>query len=307
VPFYAGIDGGQSSTTAVVADETGRILGRGRAGAADEVGQDAASTRLRDALGAALADAASHAKLAPGTRFERIVAGVSGYDGRVYGRPPELPTGALTLEHDAPIAHAGALGGEPGVIVIAGTGSVAYAMNEEGATALAGGWGYLFGDEGSAFWLARDALADAMRDEDSVEPNELAAIALQYFNLPSLRKLSRAVYSGAISRTQLASFASVIVQHAENGNARAAQYVCDGAGALVTIAMRAMQRVQLRNPKVAFVGGLFESPTVREQVVQWIRDLVPHAQHVQPKYDPAVGALLLAYRGAGITPPSITE
>jgi hypothetical protein len=71
--------------------------------------------------------------------------------------------------------------------------------------------------------------------------------------------------------------------------------------------MRAMQRVQLRNPKVAFVGGLFESPTVREQVVQWIRDLVPHAQHVQPKYDPAVGALLLAYRGAGITPPSITE
>ncbi len=300
--YYAGIDGGQTGTTAVIGDETGRILGRGNAGPADEVGQDAASTRLRDALNAALSDAIAHANLPAHARFAQIVAGISGYEGHVYGQPPKLPADALILEHDAPIAHAGAFGGGPGIIVIAGTGSVAYAVNDAGATAMTGGGGYLFGDEGSAFWLARTAVSDAMRDTDAGEPNDLTQLALQYFGVPSLRKLVRAFYGGAITRTQFASFASVIVKQAENENVQASQYVKDAARALVTLAMRAMERVGLQTPKVAFTGGLFESGTVRDQVAQWMQELLPQAQHVQPRYDPPVGALLLAYKAGGISP-----
>jgi glucosamine kinase len=305
--YYAGIDGGQSATLSVIGDETGRILARGTSGPADEVAQSASSTRMHDALSGALSDAVARANLPPATRFERIVAGVSGYEGQVYGKFPQLPTDAFTLEHDAPIAHAGAFGGEPGAIVIAGTGSVAYAVNERGASALTGGWGYLFGDEGSAFWLARDALSEAMRDQDLGEHDELVQFALQHFRVASLRKLARSFYAGEINRSQLASFGKVVLKLAEAGNGQAARCVKGGADALVMLVMRAMERVGSQDSKVACIGGMFKSATMRDEVAQCMRQLLPRARHVSPRYDPAVGALLLAYRAGGITPQNITE
>ncbi|HZZ65751.1 MAG TPA: BadF/BadG/BcrA/BcrD ATPase family protein [Candidatus Baltobacteraceae bacterium] len=299
--YYAGINIGQSSTQAVIADDTGHILGRGSAGPGDEVGQDPSSTRLRDAAGLALADATAHAGLPPDSNFAAIYAGISGYEGRVYGQPLQLPTPSLTLDHDAPIAHAGALGGAAGVVVIAGTGSVAYARNEQGASALTGGWGYVFGDQGSAFWLARKAISNAMRGRDAGEPDDITQIALQHFNVASLRSLASTFYTGGISRAQIAAFAQVVIAQAENGNERAAQFVNDGAQALVILAMRAMDRAGMQAPNVAFTGGLLQSATMRNQIEQWFRKLIPQAHLVAPQYDEATGALLLAYRGAGIT------
>ncbi len=307
MPYYAGIDGGQSSTVAVIGDENGRVLGRGTAGPADEVAQGAESTRLRDALSGALSDAIARAQLPAQTRFEQIVAGVSGYEGKIYGRPPDLPAAVLTLMHDAPIAHAGALAGEAGVIVIAGTGSVAYSQCVRGNTALVGGWGYLFGDEGGAFWLAREALAGAMREESAGDHGAIAQTALEFFNAASLRHLARSFYAGEISRAQLASFAVAVVKAAEDGDARAAQYVKQGAHELVTIAMHAMQRVRLVVPKIAFVGGLTASATMLHEFAQGMREMMPRAQLVEPRYDSAVGALILAYKVGAITPQSITE
>ncbi len=307
MPYYAGIDGGQSSTVAVIGDESGRVVGRGTAGPADEVGQGPESTRLRDALSGALSAAIARAQLPAQTRFEQIVAGVSGYEGKIYGQPPDLPAGVLTLMHDAPVAHAGAFAGEAGVIVIAGTGSVAYSQCERGNTALAGGWGYLFGDEGGAFWLAREVLTGAMREESAGDHSAIARIALEFFNAASLRQLARSFYAGEISRAQLASFAVAVMKAAEDGDARAAQYIKQGAHELATIAMHARERVRVVSPKVAFVGGLAASATMRHEFAQGMREMLPMAQLVEPRYDPSVGALILAYKAAGITPQSITE
>jgi N-acetylglucosamine kinase-like BadF-type ATPase len=294
--YFAGIDGGQSSTVAVIGDETGRVLARGRSGPADEVAQGPESTRLRDALGGALADALQSAGLPARTRFAAIVAGVSGYDGKVYGRTPDLPCDAFTIVHDTAIAHAGALGGKAGVIVIAGTGSVAFAKNESGQTALAGGWGYLFGDEGSAFWLARDAISDAMRDADAGETNELQSVILEHFTRPTLRTLVRAFYAGEISRGDLASFARTIVRLAAQGHERASQYVHDAAAALVLNAKHAADRTSMRAPDVAFLGGLMQDALLNEHVDRWMHELLPDAHRVAPQRDAAEGALLLAYR-----------
>lgn len=305
--LYAGIDGGQTSSTAAIGDETGRVLGRGNGPAADEVGEGPESTRLRDALREALQQALLAAGLAPDTHFDRIVAGISGYEGRVYGQAPVLPADSLTLVHDSINAHAGAFEEGPGVIVIAGTGSVAYARNQQGGEALAGGWGFLFGDEGSAFWLARSALAGAMHDIDASEPNALAALALTHFGQPSLRHFARAFYAGEISRAQCALFASDVIQAAERGDEAAAGYVREAAKSLVTLAMRAASGAGLGpDSRVAFTGGVTQSATMRGQIAQWMRSLLPKALHVQPKHDPAVGALILAYRDAG-TKPAILE
>lgn len=294
--LFAGIDGGQSSTTAVVGDDSGRVLARGSAGPADEVAQGPESTRLRDALQGALADALSHAGLPHDSRFASIVAGVSGYDGKVYGQAPDMPAEHFAIVHDTEIAHAGALDGKAGVIVIAGTGSVAFARSERDERALAGGWGYLFGDEGSAFWFARDAIADAARDADACEENELGPLILQHFSAPSLRALVRAFYAGEISRTQLATFAPVLIEAAERGNERAAQHVRDGAAALVLLARQAAERAALTAPAVAFLGGLLRSATLSGNIDRWMHELLPAATRVAPVRDPAEGALLLALR-----------
>jgi N-acetylglucosamine kinase-like BadF-type ATPase len=296
--LYAGIDGGQSSTVAAIGDETGRVIARGRGGPADEVAQGPESTRLRDALRAAIGDALANAGLPLDSRFEAVVAGVSGYEGKVYGKAPDLATDRFTLVHDTVIAHAGALGGEPGVIVIAGTGSVAYARNERGDSALIGGWGYLFGDEGSAFWFARDAISDAARGADADEAHELTPLILKHFSKSSLRALVRAFYAGEISRTQLASFASVLLAQAESGNECAAQYVRDGAAAIVLLARQAAARVGLEAPRVVFFGGVVASMAFSDSIDRWMRELLPRAARIAPLRDAAEGALSLAYGAA---------
>lgn len=265
-------------------------------GPADEVGEGPGSTRLRDALRGALRDALARAGLPQDSHFAAIVAGISGYEGSVYGRDPELPADRVALVHDTEIAHAGALDGKPGVVVIAGTGSVAFAKSESGAGSMCGGWGYLFGDEGSAFWFARDALADAMRETDAGEQSELTPLLLQHFSQPSLRALARAFYAGGVSRAELAALAPVLMRHAENGSERAAQYVRDGAAALVLLAKHAADRAQMPAPHVAFTGGLMQSAAFSAHVDRWMHELLPQARRVVPRRDAAEGALLLSYR-----------
>lgn len=293
--FFAGIDGGQSSTVAVVGDERGRIIGRGEAGPADEVGAGKSSTRLRDALRGALAGACRAARLDQNMRFDTVVAGVSGYDGRVYGRPPELPSSNAVLVHDTPIAHAGALGGRTGVVVIAGTGSVVYGNNDAGWSCTLGGWGFLFGDEGSAFAIARDALAILMRAHDE-GAGSLAAetrVACEFFEVTSLRRLAHAFYKMEVGRDRLAAFAPEVMrlqtlrEPADRGADRLAQLVATAIAAGAA-------------PRVAFVGGVFSDARFRQRLGAGILRVIPQTEIVDARYRPAEGALLLAYRQRGL-------
>jgi N-acetylglucosamine kinase-like BadF-type ATPase len=298
VTLVAGIDGGQSSTVAAIGDERGRVLGRGAAGPADEIGAGPESTRLFDALRGALDDARRNAGLPDGARFDAIVAGVSGYDGRVYGRTLALPSQRVLLMHDTPIAHAGALGGRPGVVAIGGTGSVVYGRAESGSSSTLGGWGFLFGDEGSAFRIATDALATLMRaydDGDESLAGEREA-ACDFFGARSLRALAHAFYKGEIARARLASFAPEAM-HFDAFRALAYR----GADRIVELVRKAVEGGA--PPRVALVGGCFADAGFRDRVAAGVLASVPGAEIVRPRYDPAAGALLLAYRevGSGVT------
>jgi N-acetylglucosamine kinase-like BadF-type ATPase len=294
VKLFAGIDGGQSSTIAVIGDGDGAILGIGRAGPADEIGAGKDSTRLRDALHGALEDAVRIAALPPTARFEAIVAGISGYDGQVYGQPPALPSDRVALVHDTPIAHAGALGGRGGVVVIAGTGSVVYGRNDAGWSCTLGGWGFLFGDEGSAFAIARDALAMLMRaqDENDSSLDDAIRSACDFFGATSLRALVHAFYKGEVTRDRLAAFAPLALRFdvfRSLGHR--------GAERLALLACRAIS--DGAPPLVALIGGVFGDAGMREHVRAGIIKTFPRAELVEAKYEPACGALLLAYRERG--------
>ena len=295
--LFAGIDGGQSSTVAVVGDERGRILGHGSAGPADEIGATSSSTRLRDALHAALESACRNAGLAPESRFDAIVAGVSGYDGRVYGAKPALPSQRSLLLHDTPIAHAGALAGQSGIVVIAGTGSVVFGRDDGGRTWTLGGWGYLFGDEGSAFSIVRRALSAMMRAQDDGDASLRAETqaACDFFAVPSLRRLVHAFYKNEITRERLATFAPRVMQ------LEAFRSLADrGAERLAALARNAVAAGA--PPRIAFVGGVFAAERFRQAVSAAILRALPRAEIVQPRYEPVYGALLLAYREFGRDP-----
>lgn len=293
--LFAGIDGGQSSTIALVGDERGEVLGRGVAGPADEVAQDEGSTRQRDALQSALAGALRAAHLPTDARFERVVAGISGYEGRTFGAEPQFRAKEARLMHDAPVAHAAAFGGEDGIIVIAGTGSVIYGRNGRAELTI-GGWGYLFGDEGSAFWMACEALRATMALQDEGRRDDLFGDIFTAFSRDSLRGVARAFYRGAISRGELATFAERLIELAPKHDT-AREIVLGGVVALVSDARLCAKRLNVRRPNVAFVGGLLQSHWFSTAIDAALAEAAPDLRRTVSTREPAAGALLLAVRG----------
>jgi N-acetylglucosamine kinase-like BadF-type ATPase len=298
--IFAGIDGGQSSTVAVIGDETGAILGRGTAGPCDWIGQAADSPRFARAVEGAIGDALRAASLPPETPFEAIVAGISGYEGTIHGLEPKLNAQSVSYLHDARVAHAGAFELGEGIVVIAGTGSVALGRLLDGTEAVVGGWGFLFGDEGSAFSIVREALSLAMRAQDEGRNSELEERARRFFGRSSLRAVARGYYTGALDRTALAAFATAVLAAASEGISDARSVVDGAATALAALTATCAQRLNRTSRiDVALCGGTFASEWFRSRVEERIVERLAGARIVPARRDPASGALLLALRAGG--------
>ncbi len=151
--YFLGVDGGQSSTYALIGDASGRVLGSGRGGPSNHVGASEGRAKFTGAIQSCLAAACVNAGLDAATiRFASACLGFSGGPADKEAILKEiLPSERTLVTHDALIALSGATAGEPGLITIAGTGSIAFGRNASGKTARAGGWGYAFGDEGGGF------------------------------------------------------------------------------------------------------------------------------------------------------------
>ena len=303
--LVAGIDGGQSSTVAAIVDASGVVRGRGTAGPSDHVDEPDDSERAARACMQAVAHALTAAGLPRDTRLEAVTIGLSGYEGQWHGALPSFATANVRYVHDAPIALAGALDERPAGVVVAGTGSAGYADDGAGRTFAVGGYGYLFGDAGSGFAIARDALAAAMEAADTGETTGIELAARAYFDVPDLRALARAVALRRIPRPQLAAFARLVLDAARLGDPEAAAVVEDAASALARLARTLAGRVGASAPlPVAFVGGIAQHPLI----VAGVRANLTRAAgvaFVAPEHEPAVGAALLAFDAAGLPRPRI--
>ncbi len=294
--LFAGIDGGQSGTVAVLGDGKA-ALGRGSGPPADLVGEARDSARQREALLAALDAACDDAGVARTVRLRAVVAGLSGYDD---GISPVPHLGARAdherVMHDTEIAHAGALAGSAGIVVIAGTGSVALGNDARGGPFVrAGGWGYFFGDEGSALWLARTALRRAMVRADRGEASGLAERGLACFGARSLRAIQHAVAHGEIARPTLAAFASDVLAAAADGDADASTVRRAAADELADLVATVDGRLEPASWRlVSYAGGLFADAAFVDTFGAALAEALPHANLVSPAGDPASGALALA-------------
>lgn len=305
VPFYLGIDGGQSSTTALIGDETGRVLGVGRGGPCNHVqsgdGREKFLRALRGCIDAAWAQAA----LSPDRmQFDAACGGFSGGPADKQDLFREVIAAERhEVTNDALIGLVGATGGAPGVITIAGTGSIALGRNASLRTARAGGWGYVFGDEGGAFDLVRQALRAALRREEGWGPDtSLHGRLLAATGAPDANDLMHRFYAADWPRSRVATLAPLVDEAAREGDAVAREILAGAAQQLATFAQCVRRQLFAEHDavRVAHLGGVFRSELLRQHFTLLLT-MDTAVEVGWPRYGPAAGALLEAYRLAGLT------
>jgi N-acetylglucosamine kinase-like BadF-type ATPase len=315
VKLFLGVDGGQTSTTALIGDETGRVLGAGRAGPCNHAGAAEGRAKFVRALEGCVRDALDHAGIAAPiheVHFEAACLGLSGGPTNKDALAREIVKAThYLITHDAAIALTGATGGT-GVVIIAGTGSIAFGRNVEGRTARAGGWGYAFGDEGSAFDLVRQALRAILRLEEGWgSPTALRAALLESTGAADADDLLHRFYTDEYPRARIASLAKVVDEVAVAGDAVAREILHTAAQSLAMLVsavrgrlFNAHEGVRLVNAhdgvRVSYVGGVFRSAILLARM-RALLELEDGNRVAAPEHSPAAGALIEAYRLAGIS------
>jgi len=299
VKLFLGVDGGQSGTTALVGDESGRVVGVGRGGPCNHVGKAEGRTKFLNAVGGCLRESGFE-----GTHFEAVCMGFSGgaEDKDAYVREL-IQAEHYLITHDAAIALTGATAGEPGVIVIAGTGSIAFGRNAHGTMARAGGWGYVFGDEGGGFDLARQALRAALREEEGWGPKtRLGADLLAAAGASSANDLLHRFYTDEYPRERVAKFSRLVEEAARAGDAVALEILHAAAQQLAVIAGAARGQIFIAGEpcRVCYIGGVFRSEILLARF-RMLVELTDGNRVTAPEYGPAAGALIEAYRLAGVS------
>ena len=319
--IYLGIDGGQSHTEAIIADENGNILGRGLGGASNHAeipgGRERLENAIVDSVGAAIRETATRkcgkaeiakdlndfAKNVSTVNFASAHCGMTG--GAIYKDEiirTIIKAENLIIGHDAPTALFGATAGKPGIVVIAGTGSVVFGVNEKNETARIGGLGYLFSDEGSGFWLAAQMIRLAIKEQDNlIEDGGILKIVLEFFGRAEIREVTDDFYNGKISRDEIASLAKRAHEAAADDNQTIRGQLFYGVGVLTESVKSVAEKLKFQtNFPVAGVGGMFRAPLMNEYFRASLAKKIPLGEFVKPRFGPAVGALLLAYRQAKI-------
>jgi len=303
----AGVDGGASSTTCLIADVSGRTLGTGRGGPIDHLYLPAGRARTREAVAEAYAAAARRARLRHPPRV--VVAGLTGLepDSAESGAALRILRGVtqapiVRATWDAEIAFLGASGGGPGVMVIAGTGSVALGRNAAGQQARAGGYGYLIDDEGGGVSIGRAALRAALRAGEGWGRSTILTDVFRR-ELGTWPEIRRRVYGEGRGRALLASLVPAVETAARGGDAVARAILADAGRALATLASGVAARLGFqRTPfDLYLVGGVFKSGRlVVGPLRRALRERAPEARVRSPRFPPVVGAVLMAFEAGGV-------
>jgi N-acetylglucosamine kinase-like BadF-type ATPase len=308
--LFLGVDGGQSGTTAVIGDANGKVAGWASAGPCNHVTGPEARARFLNVMRECVAQAARSAGVNehsaqdhPRWRFRAACLGMSGGpDDKAALLREIIDADHLTITHDAMIALAGAISGEPGIIVIAGTGSIAFGQNAKCESARAGGWGYIFGDEGSAFDVSRQALRAVLREHEGWGPHTaLTPALLELARASDPNQMLHAFYTPEWPRSRVASLAATVNRIAEEGDPIAAGILQHAAEQLALLAASVRQQLwtEQESAHVSWTGGVFSSMILRDRfrsVVESGGNAVSHP----PSHGPAIGALLLAWRSSGV-------
>jgi len=297
-----GIDAGGTKTVCLLADEHGRVVSEARGGGANL--QVSGELELEKVLHAVMEEAIGDRDLQPAA----ICLGIAGVDreadsAAVRGIMRRIGLKARTLVvNDALVALVAGAGDQPGVVIVAGTGSIAYGRDAAGRAARSGGWGYVLGDEGGGFWLGRAALNAVVRQFDGRGPQTLLTeMVIAEMHLGSPVDLVHAVYAGGLHRYAIAGIAPVVQRAADQGDAVAADLISRAGMELAAAATSVITRLEMRGEPfpTLLAGGVFRGvPTLIAQVTSRLAEVAPRSEVRPLDREPAVGAVTLALAAA---------
>jgi len=295
--MFLGVDAGGSETLAIVADKESEVIWVGHGGPGNHLCVGIARVL------ASLEEALAH------FRYVNFIAACFGLSGLGIGQhDPKLEEALqsivkannVSFYNDGHLALLGAFLGEPGILVIAGTGSAVLALDHRGMVRRVGGWGHILGDEGSAYHIAMDAIRAAVRAYDGVdEPTSLLPAMLTFFNWEKPRAAVPYFYSHPLDKHPVAKFAPLVVAEAEKGDKVASEVVRKNVEALVKMVQAVVKNFEVPR-RVAVVGGVFRSRYVRELFEKSLAAL--NLKLVDPELPPALAGVFLAMKMAGLQP-----
>lgn len=317
--YILGLDGGGTKTLALLADENGNLLARGLGGPSNynAVGFDAACAAIETAIAQALSFAflsAENIRLsAPPSvpssvpssvppSVSSLCLGLAGagcpndrarFQAWAAGR---FPGAKIQVVSDAEILLAAGAPTGPALALICGTGSIVYGRKQNGEILRAGGWGYLFGDEGSGFSLGAAALRAVMRAHDGRGPATLlTGLVLQRQGLTDPQGLVKSIYGAESPRAEIASISDLVEQAANQKDPVALALLDEAARELAEMTQAVYRKLGNLPVPLALTGGvILNSARLAAQFHQACQALGLCFSSIQPVHEPALGAVLLA-------------
>lgn len=297
--MFVGIDGGGTHSLAVGIDSNGVVLARASAGSLNFFGSGltAARQNLRQLVAGLVR---------PRRGAVPMVRGVVGSAALFSDATPRqksalcrgiLPLSRIRVVSDCQTACFGALLGAPGVLTIAGTGSIVLACNEHGRSVRVGGWGHLLGDEGSGWWIALEAMKAAIAAEEGLGPKTvLGAPIRRWLRVKRLSDVVPKIYRSDLAKEKLASLAGYVAKQPESRDAMF-RAICRQAGrelAAQALAAAALARVSARPLPICLGGSvLTKNASVRTSFIRELRTRV-QVRIVMPQLTPELGAAAMA-------------
>ncbi|MCC5634925.1 N-acetylglucosamine kinase [Nostoc sp. CHAB 5844] len=312
--YVLGIDGGGSKTVCILMDDSHQVLGRGEAGASNyqSIGIEAAVNSIHSAINAAANEAL---KFTNTIKIAAICLGLAGV-GRsgdievVKSMVQELknsqflpitwnlqPTN-IVICHDALIALVGGVGQDVGIVVAAGTGSIIFGRNQQGETKRVGGWGYILGDEGSAYKIAVAGMQTALKSYDGREiSTSLVNDFKQHLGLQNIEELIEVIYPRKWGVKEIASLAPIVDLAAASGDELANSIIDDAVKELVKATSTVIEAIFSPNSafEIVTTGSVWRGKSqIHERFTTAIVNQCPWVKVILPRYEPAYGAGLLA-------------
>lgn len=292
--FFLVGDGGGTKTDVLLFSEHGQVLGQGHGGGANALFVDAhiAAQNVATAIRAATIEASLSLE-----QVERIALFIPGFRNGLPLLAAELSRGQIELHGDKENALYTAFGEKLGIAVLSGTGSFVTGCDKWGKECTTGGWGTLFGDEGSAWHIGVLALRHlaALHDEtgDNTTGSMLERLVLAALGADDLPDLRRAAYLPEFTRDRVAALAPLVATAAEGGEEDARDILQNAAFALAAQAQTVANRLDGAGLPVALIGGVTRiGADFPSLFAQAIRVTSPMLDCREPLFDPIIGSAL---------------
>ncbi|MDC3414051.1 hypothetical protein NC797_06415 [Aquibacillus sp. 3ASR75-11] len=302
---FIGIDGGGTKTTCVIGDNFGTIHGSVQ-GLSSNI-QTKPLDEVKELLLRLIHDVTTKTDTTPSLintiYFSMAGCGRTSDQQRLFEslRPHIDHSIEIHVQVDVMGALAAGTWGEPGLVLIAGTGSIAYAYTSMGKITRVGGWGYLLGDEGSGFDIGRQGLAAVFKQHDK-RGNEtvLTELLLEKCNLSSPEELLSNVYSWKNRKEGIADTSKIVFKAAQSGDPVATCIIDNAILELVHLVETTLRVSETSNLPLVISGGLFSDQFFKGQFESKVRERIGEITIIHPSTSPSIGAFVLALKSAGI-------